>query len=100
MPSYVLYLNVMLTYNFPLQNQTSILSSECVNLLYCSALSGDLKEDVLVYSLDFDFILYLPAHTLSCPTYIYPQNSAASLRNAKRKQMWIISFTFCINKVC
>ena len=58
---------------------------------------GPEKEDVLVYSLDFDFILYLP-HTLSCP-YIYPQNSAASLRNAKkRKQMWIISLLFAFTR--
>jgi len=59
----------MLTYIFPLQKQTSILSSECVNLLYCSALSGDLKRGCFSFhSLDFDFILYLP------PAHIYPQN--------------------------
>ena len=48
-----------------LPNKCSILSSECVNLLYCSVLSVDQKEDLLVYS--FVLILYCLTHY---PAYI------------------------------
>jgi len=44
---------------------------------------GPKKEDVLVYSLDFDFILYLP-HSIILPIHLSTKLSSQLLRNTKK----------------
>ena len=72
-------------------NKSSILSSECLNLLYCSVLSVDQKEDLLVYS----FVLILYCLTTHYPAYIIHKLSSQPWKYQKETN--VDNFlTFCI----